>query len=291
MTTFLPPIVLQITTALFGAVCVGLLVYLMPTRWPAPLLRMTARDVELAAEAAQVFGRDAVPPSTMIVAYLVSGILAFLCLWPLAGLWLALVAAIPAALFIPKTLIRMMLKRRWDKIEAQLPYAVDQIVSAVRSGKPLATAVGAVAESGPMPAAREFERIAREQKLGVGLIEALGRHALVVPSLHFKMVDAALGLFARQGGDIAEPLTEMSKSFKEIWKLDQKVTTSSSQARMNFRVINGGALFMVILIFLGQPELIDKVFGSMIGIAVFAAGLLLYATGFFWMRAMMKVSV
>ena len=105
------------------------------------------------------------------------------------------------------------------------------------------------------------------------------------------MVDAALGLFARPGGDISEPLTEMSKSFKEIWKLDQKIMTSSSQARMNFRVINGGALLMVLMIFFAQPELIDKVLGSAIGIVIALAGVMLYACGFFWMRSMMKVSV
>lgn len=68
----------------------------------------------------------------------------------------------------------------------------------MRTGKPLAIAVNAVADTGQMPASREFERIAREQKLGIGTVEALDRHGRNVPSLHFKMVDAALGLFARQ---------------------------------------------------------------------------------------------
>lgn len=291
MTALFPPLLIQILAALSGGVFFGLLAYLAPTRWPAPLLRMTARDVELAAEAAQVFGRDAVPPSTMIIAYLVTGVVTFAVMVLIVGPWLGILIALAVASFLPKTVLTMLLKERWQKIEAQLPYTIDQVVSSVRSGKPLAIAIGAVAEEGPVPAAREFERIAREQKLGVGLAEALGRHGKAVPSLHFKMVDAALGLFSRQGGDIVEPLTEMSRSFKEIWKLDQKIMTSSSQARMNFRVINGGALFMVILIFFGQPELIDKVLGSLIGIVILTVGLILYAIGFFWMRSMMKVSV
>jgi tight adherence protein B len=60
---------------------------------------------------------------------------------------------------------------------------------------------------------------------------------------------------------------------------------------MNFRVVNGGALFMMLMIFFGQPELIDKVFGNAIGIVIAIVGAILYATGFFWMRSMMKVSV
>ena len=283
--------ILQIAVILLGAVTAALLVIVAPVRWPAPLLRATERDIALASEAAQIFGRDAVPPYTMILAYTLSAIVVFVLVWLVFGAIIALVVAIPVAFLLPKATIQYLLTRRWLQIEAQLPYAVDQIVSAVRTGKPLAVAVNAVADSGTLPVSREFERIAREQKLGIGLVEALDRHGRQVPSLHFKMVDAALGLFARQGGDISEPLTEMSKSFKEIWKLDQKIMTSSSQARMNFRVINGGALLMVLMIFFAQPELIDKVLGSAIGIVIALAGVMLYACGFFWMRSMMKVSV
>ncbi|MEP9374722.1 type II secretion system F family protein [Mesorhizobium sp. KR1-2] len=282
---------LQLSVAALGGTAVALLIFGVPGRWPAPLLRATERDTALASEAAQVFGRDAVPPYAMIVAYGLSAMAVFIFVSLLFGPILGLIVAVPVAFVLPKSMIQYFLKRRWLQIETQLPYAVDQIVAAVRTGKPLATAVNAVADTGQMPASREFERVAREQKLGISLIDALDRHGRNVPSLHFKMVDAALGLFARQGGDIAEPLTEMSKSFKEIWKLDQKIVTSSSQARMNFRVVNGGAALMVLMIFFGQPELIEKVFSSVIGIAIALAGVVLYAIGFFWMRSMMKVSV
>jgi tight adherence protein B len=282
---------LQLSVVVLGALTVGLLIAGAPVRWPAPLLRATERDIALASEAAQIFGRDAVPPYTMILAYGISAIVVFIVMSLIFGMIIGLIVAIPVAFILPKSTIQYFLQRRWIQIEAQLPYAVDQVVAAVRTGKPLATAVNAVADTGQMPSSREFERIAREQKLGISLIEALDRHGRNVPSLHFKMVDAALGLFARQGGDISEPLTEMSKSFKEIWKLDQKIMTSSSQARMNFRVVNGGAVLMVLMIFFGQPELIDKVFGSAIGIVIALAGLILYACGFFWMRSMMKVTV
>lgn len=284
-------IALQAAVVVFGALTVILFLMGAPNRWPEPLLRATEKDVALAAEASQVFGRDAVPPWTMIVAYAASAVLIFIAVRLVFGSTILAFLASPGGLLLPKAVLRYLLQRRWKEIEAQLPYAVDQITSAVRSGKPLAVAVGTAADAGLKPASHEFERIAREQKLGIGLVEALDRHGRSVGSLHFKMVDAALGLFARQGGDISEPLTEMSKSFKEIWKLDQKVTTSSSQARMNFRVVNGGALFMILMIFLGQPELIDKVFGSLTGIAIIVVGFVLYATGFFWMRSMMKVSV
>ncbi|MBB6487054.1 type II secretion system F family protein [Rhizobium lusitanum] len=283
--------ILQFGSIILGAVAVGLLVAGAPVRWPDPLLRATERDTALASEAAQVFGRDAVPPYMMILAHAISGLLVFILVAAIFGPLLGLIIAVPIAIFLPKATIRYLLQRRWRQIEAQLPYAVDQIVSAVRTGKPLAVAVNAVADTGQMPSSNEFERIAREQKLGISLVEALDRHGRLVPSLHFKMVDAALGLFARQGGDIAEPLTEMSKSFKEIWKLDQKIMTSSSQARMNFRVVNGGALMMVLMIFFAQPELIDKVLGSGIGIVIAFAGVILYVCGFLWMRSMMKVSV
>ena len=283
--------ILQLSLALFAGAAMALLILSVPGRWPAPLLRATERDTALATEAAQVFGREAVPPYMMILAYGLCGIVAFILVSLFFGAIIGLIVAIPGAFLVPKSVIRYFLQRRWEQIETQLPYAVDQVVAAVRTGKPLATAVNAVAETGQMPSSREFERIAREQKLGISLIDALDRHGRSVPSLHFKMVDAALGLFARQGGDIAEPLTEMSKSFKEIWKLDQKIVTSSSQARMNFRVVNGGAALMVLMIFFGQPELIQKVFGSLVGIAIALVGVILYAMGFFWMRAMMKVSV
>lgn len=282
---------LQIAAAILAGLTVAFVLAGLEYRWPEPLLKITEKDTALAGEAAQVFGFDAVPNWAMIVAYILAAVILYLVGTLLLGSAIVALLFVPVAIVIPKVLLNYLLQRRWLQIEAQLPYAVDQIVSAVRSAKPLGTAIGVVAEGGVMPVGHEFERIAREQKLGIGLVEALDRHGRSVPSLHFKMVDAALALFARQGGEIAEPLTEMSKSFKEIWKLDQKIRTSSSQARMNFLVVNGGAAFMLLMIFLGQPELIDKVFSSVIGIVVFAVGVLLYAIGFFWMRAMMRISV
>ncbi|WP_244635532.1 type II secretion system F family protein [Chthonobacter albigriseus] len=283
--------IMQIAAALLTGVAVALALTGLEYRWPEPLLRLTEKDTALAGEAAQVFGYETVPNWAMIVAYILAAVVIFTLGSFLLGSAIVALFVTPLAIAVPKMVLKYLLERRWLRIEAQLPYAVDQIVSAVRSSKPLGTAIGVVAESGVMPIGHEFERVAREQKLGVGLVEALDRHGRSVPSLHFKMVDAALALFARQGGDIAEPLSEMSKSFKEIWKLDQKIRTSSSQARMNFLVVNGGAAFMLLMIFLGQPELIDKVFSSIIGIVVFAIGVVLYAIGFFWMRAMMRISV
>ena len=156
--------ILQIFTVALGAVTAGLLVWGAPVRWPAPLLRATERDIALASEAAQVFGRDAVPPYTMILAYGITAIVVFLLISLIFGPIFGIVIAIPVAFFLPKAVIRYFLQRRWLQIESQLPYAVDQIVSAVRTGKPLAVAVNAVADTcllytSPSPRDRQKSRM------------------------------------------------------------------------------------------------------------------------------------
>ncbi|MGO7565304.1 hypothetical protein ACC754_40130, partial [Rhizobium johnstonii] len=79
-------------------------------------------------------------------------------------------------------------QRRWLQIESQLPYAFDQIVSALRTGKPLAIAVNAVADTGHMPASREFER-------RIDHLEVQARHVAAVAVERLDKADAEL-LFA-----------------------------------------------------------------------------------------------
>ncbi len=86
----------------------------------------------------------------MILAYGITAIVVFVVVSLIFGPIPGIIVAIPVAIFLPKGVIRYFLQRRWLQIESQLPYAVDQIVSAVRTGKPLAIAVNAVADTGQM---------------------------------------------------------------------------------------------------------------------------------------------
>ncbi|MGO7230874.1 hypothetical protein ACCT05_36555, partial [Rhizobium ruizarguesonis] len=78
----------------------------------------TERDIALASEAAQVFGRDAVPPYTMILAYGITAIVVFIVISLIFGPIFGFVIAIPVAIFLPKGVIRYYLQRRWLQIES-----------------------------------------------------------------------------------------------------------------------------------------------------------------------------
>lgn len=282
---------ITIATALAAGGTVFALCWGFPSSWPFGIQKHVDDEAEKLLVAARTIGAR-IPghrPVELVYGILLLG--TFLAVRVATGSIVVAVALTCGAAFVPRLVMAAIERRRWEKIDDQLPYAVDQLLSAVRAGHTLPAAIAEVGRRAPSPVAGEFDAIAREQALGAGLVESLERHSRRTRSLHFKMIDAALSLFVRQGGNITEPLQHMSTSFKEIWKLEQKMKTSSAQARATFWIVNGSTIFIIMLVFMGHPQLITSLTDNLLGNIFLVISIALYAGGVTWLRKMIRVTI
>ncbi len=191
-----------------------------------------------------------------------------------------------------RTLPPLLARRRLKAFEEQLPHVLDQLVSAVRGNRPLAQALEQVAPTLDPPAREEIGELASKAAMTAGgMREAVAEAREKYDSRHYAIILSLLHVFSQRGGNLVEPMQQMSSVFKEVWRLEQKIETAAAAARSSFHVINFGLLAIVVMVSFAKPEMLDDTFRSLMGIALFVAGLAIYGIGLFFMRAMMRIEI
>lgn len=161
----------------------GLLLCAAPWLWP-PRDRAARADGLLAQWRTRLTqaGLGSVSPATFAAVCLVLAAmtgLAVLALLPVTAL--GVLAGLAAGL-LPAVVVDWRARAYRRGAALVWPDAVDQLVSAIRSGLPLPEAVAALAESGPVPARAAFERFASD-------FRKTGSFALCLDELKDRLAD------------------------------------------------------------------------------------------------------
>jgi tight adherence protein B len=191
----------------------------------------------------------------------------------------------------PRALLGYLQRGRLARIEEQLPAALDQIGRSVSAGLSLAQALEEVSESAPEPIRHEFALVSRDHMLGSSLTEAVQNAAERLQSRQFDLVSTALLVNIDKGGDLKKALATISNSMKEIWRLEQKMLTASSEGRKAMLVISVVPLFVLLLVAFLQPDLMSTLTGSLPGYAILLLAGLMYGGGFLWLRRILATEI
>jgi len=192
---------------------------------------------------------------------------------------------------IPDLVYWYMAKNRREKFDEQLPVALDQLTSATKAGKSLSQAIGDVSTYAPYPVSQELSQIANDQRLGIDLTTALKSARDRVNSKSFNLIVTAMLVNIDLGGNLPHAMTVMSGSLKEIWRLDQKLTTASAEGRKGGLILCVMPLVVLMIVLLMQPDLIATLFSSVIGYLVLFVSVVLYFGGLFWMYRILQVDI
>lgn len=120
------------------------------------------------------------PPSTLLVTLLVP-VACLLLLGPVVGVLAALVAT-PAARAAVASLRSTAARRRDDRLQQQLPVALDLVVAVLASGRPAVVAFEVVAEVTAAPVSEELGLVATRLRSGADLAsvwDVLARHRVL----------------------------------------------------------------------------------------------------------------
>jgi tight adherence protein B len=278
---------LSLSAALSSAVLAGCLVAFAGDRIGASAralgrsLRRFFRLEELTASEAR---------SVLILYILAPPLGAGVGYWAFDGLFGAALGALLAT-GAAKARTTTLVEKRRELLERQLPVALDQLVVLMRGQLTLSNAIAELAMATPMPLQATFAELHRRDQLFTPLEQCFEEVAAASRSTNLKLVLSALAVFSRQGGNAIEPLQQMSSSFKQIIRLSGKIRTAAAESKGNFRVINGGAAFMVGSIFFSQPQLLRQLTDSALGLIVLGVAAALWVGGYVWMRSLVRVDI
>lgn len=168
-------------------------------------------------------------------------------------------------------------RRRIEKLEKQLPDAIELMVRGLRVGHPLATSVRNVALNMPDPIATEFEHIADQISFGDEVPAAFADLAERTEQEDFRYLAAAVSIQSGTGGNLARVLTTLAKVIRDRGTLRRKILAISSEGRLSMKILTAVPFLIYGFVSVTSPSFYGDVsddplfMPAMIGIAVLLA--------------------
>lgn len=216
-----------------------------------------------------------------LVSFVLASALTQSIVWGVVAAVLVLVGAL--------VFVNSVASRTKKKFEAQLPDTLNLLATSLRAGYSLLQAVEAVGEEAAEPSRREFGRAIAEIRLGRPMNDALSDIAERLDSTDFEWTVMAIGIQREVGGNLAEVLQTTAETMVQRNRLRREMKALTAEGRISAIVLSilPFGLFGVILV--ANPEYMEPLLQSTIGLLVMGAGVLFIGIGIFWMSRIVKV--
>lgn len=210
--------------------------------------------------------------------------------WAVGHWWLAL-PLLGLLLWLPGEVMRCLRRRRARQFDAQLPDLVQALAGALRAGAGLQPALQHIIAQSRPPLAQEFSLVLREQRLGVGLHEALAQLRQRMPTESCGLVVSALGIAARTGGSLGDTLESIAQTLRAREHWLGRVRALTAQGRMQSRIMASLPLLLLAVLTQLEPEPMARLWQTPAGWATLLAILVLEVTGIVWIRRVVAIEV
>ncbi|MCU1337814.1 MAG: flp type pilus assembly protein [Bryobacterales bacterium] len=229
------------------------------------------------------------------------GSLLMLCVFTWIGaaclLYLRLWSVVPAIGFglaaIPLPFLYVLRRRakRFQRFESQMPEAIDMLVSALRAGHSLMTAIGFMGQESREPLSGEFRKCFEEQNYGAELRTALLNLGTRMAVQDLQIFIAAVLIQKESGGRLAEVLEKVAQTSRERFRLRKQVQVHTAQGRMTGWILSllpvalGFAMYMV------HPDGISLLWKHPVGLKLLYTAVVMNVLGALAIRKIVRIRV
>ncbi len=193
--------------------------------------------------------------------------------------------------FAPMALVLFKRSQRFLRIEQQLPEALDLMVSALRAGHSLVSALRLVAHESPEPISGEFRIAFDEQNYGLELRTALDNMVNRVPLQDLRIVVTAILIQKESGGNLAEVLDKASQLIRERFQLKRQVRVHTAQGRLTGWILSLLPVVLGVALYLVSPNTMSILWTRSIGIKLLYTSAVMTITGALIIRKIVNMEV
>lgn len=228
---------------------------------------------------------------SLLMMCLLSGIGAACLLY--LRLWSVTLAAALGVVAAPLPFLYVLHRRskRFRRFEEQLPEAIDMLVSALRAGHSLMTAIGFMGQESREPLSGEFRKCFEEQNYGIDLRTALMNLGtrMAAPDLHIFI--AAVLIQKESGGNLAEVLEKVAQTARERFRLRKQVRVHTAQGRMTGWILSLLPVLLGFAMYMVHPDGISILWTSPIGLKLLYTALVMNVLGALAIRKIVRIRV
>jgi tight adherence protein B len=181
--------------------------------------------------------------------------------------------------------------KRFEKFEQQLPETLDLMVSALRAGHSLVSALNLAATESPDPLGQEFRICFDEQNYGLELKTAMNNLAARVPLQDLKIVITAILIQRESGGNLAEVFDKAAYVIRERFRLKRQVRVHTAQGRLTGWILTFLPVALGIGLYLINPESMSLLWTRPIGVKLLYLSAAMTITGGLIIRKIVNMDV
>lgn len=204
---------------------------------------------------------------------------------------LVVVLSLAVAIALPVLFISRKAEKRRKRMEEQFPVALDIFSRSLRSGHPIASAIGIITEEMSDPVGTEFGLVSDEVAYGAELNDALGAMAERWDLEDIRMFVVCVSVQSETGGNLAEILDNLSVVIRDRASLYLKVRALSSEGRMTGWMLTVLPIFSLVSMFLVNPSFYLDVAQDPIFVIGFPSLFVLYCIGVYSIRRLTDLKV
>lgn len=211
--------------------------------------------------------------------------------WTASRLPAVALAAALGSMALPFLKIVRDRKKRFEKLDEQLPDAIDVMKRALRAGHPFNSALRLVAEDMSEPIAREFQLTFADINYGNDVRRAMLGLLLRVPSVSMMAVVTAVLVQKETGGNLAEIFERISHVIRGRFRFHRKVRTLSAEGRLSAWILSLVPLVLFAVIWVTSPSYLPVLLDHPIGQKLLIFAGVMGVLGIAWMRKVIRIEV
>jgi tight adherence protein B len=192
---------------------------------------------------------------------------------------------------LPRLLVALMAKQRVKKFVYQLPDALLALASALRAGSNLTKGLELLATRQPPPLSQEFTIILAEYRVGRQLAESLTDLRRRIDTPELDLMNTALNVSRRVGGNLADTLESLAKTLQEKAHIEGKIDALTSMGRAQGWVVGLLPIFIGFVLYQQQPERMSLLFTQWYGWIVLAVVAIMMSIAAWMIRKIVNIDV
>jgi tight adherence protein B len=182
-------------------------------------------------------------------------------------------------------------RQRFDKFEQGLPDTLDLMVSAMRAGHSLISALDLAASESPDPIGTELRICFDEQNYGLELKTAMSNLATRVPLQDLKIVITAILIQKESGGNLAEVFDKAAYVIRERFRLKRQVRVHTAQGRLTGWILTFLPVVLGIALYLVNPHSMSLLWTRPVGVKLLYTAAGMTITGGLIIRKIVNMDV
>jgi tight adherence protein B len=205
-----------------------------------------------------------------------------------------LLVGVPLGVFgywVPLLVLGFKKSGRQSAFQGQLVDTLGLISNSLKAGYSFLQAVEMASREAPMPTREEFQRLVRENALGMPIDEAMEAMARRMESDDFNLTVTVVLIQRQIGGNLAEILDSIAATIRERMKLIGTIKALTAQGKMGGIVITGLPTGLFAIMYFLNPDVMGMLFQEKVGWILIGIGLFMQGLGAFVIKNMLNVEM